>query len=148
VTGSAGGGRLAGYLIRRACRRLPEDIGAERYREWAAELAAIADDPEIRLAPVRAARALGFAVGICTSARLLSRPDGRGSSRLPRGVILAAGAIIIWVAAVEVSSIYPLDGSWGYLYVAAGGVSETLAIVAVVRAIRWFARLFSHTPRS
>ena len=148
MTGSADGGRLAGYLIRRACRRLPEDIGAERYREWAAELAAIADDPDIRLAPVRAARALGFAVGVRASARLVTRPDGSRSFRLPRGVLLAAGAIIIWVAAVEVSSAYPLDGPWGYLYVAAGGVSETLAIVAVVRAIRWFARLFTHAPRS
>jgi hypothetical protein len=148
VTGSAGGDRLAGYLIRRACRRLPEDMCDERYREWAAELAAILDEPHVRLPPVRAARALGFAAGICTSVRFLSRPDGGGSSRLPRGVLLAAGAIIIWVAAAEAASVYPLDGSWMYVYVAAGGVSEALAIVAVVSAIRWFVRLFTHARRS
>ncbi len=148
MTGSISGEHLAGYLIRRACRRLPGDIRDDRYREWAAELTAILDDPDIRLPPVRAARALGFAVGICTSARLVSRPDGSESSRLPRGVLLMAGAIIIWVAAVEVSNAYPLDGPWGYAYVAAGGVSETLAIVAVVRAIRWFIRLFTPARRS
>jgi hypothetical protein len=148
VTGSAGGYGLAGYLIRRACRGLPEDIGGEHYREWAAELAAILDDPDIRLPPVRAARALGFAAGICTSARFLSRAYGSGSSRIPRGVLFLAGAIIIWVAAVEVSTAYPLDGPWGYVYVAVGGVSEALAIVAVVRAIRWFVRLFTQARRS
>ena len=148
MTGSGGEEGLAGYLIRRACRRLPEDICGDRYREWAAELAAILDDPDIRLPAVRAARALGFAVGICTSARLLSRPERSGSFRLPRAVLLAAGAIIIWVAAVEVASVYPLDGAWTYMYVAAGGVSETLAIVAIVRAIRWFVRLFKRPRRS
>jgi hypothetical protein len=148
VTGSAGGERLAGSLIRRACRHLPEDIRGERYREWTAELAAILDDPDIRLPPVRAARALGFAAGICTSARLVSRPDGSGPSRLPRGALLAAGAVIIWVAAVEAESVYPLGGSWMYVYVAAGGVSEALAIVAVVRAIRWFVRMFTQARRS
>lgn len=148
MTGSISGEHLAGYLIRRACRRLPDDIRDDRYREWAAELTAILDDPDIRLPPVRSARALGFAAGLCTSARLLSRPDGSGSSRLPRGVLLMAGAIIIWVAAVEVSSLYPLDGPWGYVYVAVGGVSETLAIVAVVRAIRGFIRLFTQARRS
>lgn len=147
MTGSVVVGRLAGYLIRRACRRLPEDICDERYREWAAELAAILDDPDIRLPPVRAARALGFAAGICTSARFLGWPDGSGSSRLPRGVLLAAGAVIIWVAAAEAASVYPLEGPWMYVYVAAGGVSETLAIVAVVRAIRWFVRLFTQPRR-
>jgi hypothetical protein len=148
VTGSAGGELIAGYLIRQACRRLPEDIGDERCREWAAELAAILDDPEIRLPLVRAARALGFGVGICTSARTLSRADGSRSSRVPRGVLFLAGAIVIWVAAVEVSSVYPLDGPWGYVYVAVGGVSEALGVLAVVRAVRWFARLFTQARRS
>jgi hypothetical protein len=148
VTGSAAGGLIAGYLIRRACCRLPEDIGDECYREWAAELAAILDDPEIRLPLVRAARVLGFGVGIWTSARALGRAHGSRWSRLPRGVLFLAGAIVVWVAAVEVSSAYPLDGPWGYVYVAAGGASEALGVLAVVRAVRWFARLFRQARRS
>jgi hypothetical protein len=148
VTSSGGAGVIGGYLIRQACRRLPEDIGDERYREWAAELAAILDDPEVRLPPVRAARALGFALGICSSAGLLSRADGSRSSRVPRGVLYLAGAIVIWVAAVEVATAYPLEGPWGYVYVAAGGVSQALAVLAVERAVRWFARLFRPARRS
>jgi hypothetical protein len=53
--------RLGEYLVGRACRRLPPDVGEERYREWAAELPAILHDPQIRLAPWRAARMLGYA---------------------------------------------------------------------------------------
>jgi len=53
--------RLGEYLAGRACQRLPEDIREERYREWAAELPAILHDPQIRFAPRRAARMLGYA---------------------------------------------------------------------------------------
>lgn len=53
--------RLGEYLVRRACHRLPHDTREERYREWAAELPAILHDPQIRPAPRRAARMLGYA---------------------------------------------------------------------------------------
>jgi hypothetical protein len=53
--------RLGEYLVRRACRRLPEDVREERYREWAAELPAILHDPQVRPAPRRAVRMLGYA---------------------------------------------------------------------------------------
>ncbi len=149
MTGAARGQRLAEYLIRRACRGLPEDARDERCREWAAELPAILEDPDIRLAPLRTARALRYAAGTGTSARLLLRADGQArQSRLPRGVILAAAAIVIWIAGAQVSDTYPLNGSWSYLYVAIGGVSETLAILAVVRAIRWLRHRLTHPPRS
>ena len=54
--------RLGEYLVRRACHRLPQDTREERDREWAAELPAILHDPQIRLAPRRAVRMLGYAV--------------------------------------------------------------------------------------
>jgi hypothetical protein len=148
VTGFAGGERLAVYLIGRACHGLPAEIRAERYQEWAAELPAILGDPDVRLAPVRTARALGFAVGTCTSARRLRSSGNDRIARLPRCVLLAAGAVIIWVAAVETSTTYPLNGPAMYVYVAAGGVSETFAILAVVRAIRWLVRRFTRARRS
>ena len=53
--------RLGEYLVGRACQELPRDVRAERYREWAAELPAILHDPQVRLAPWRAARMLGYA---------------------------------------------------------------------------------------
>jgi hypothetical protein len=147
VSRAIGGQRVATYLIRRACRRLPQDIRGERFREWAAELPAILDDPDIRLPALRTARALRFAAGTRTSARLLLRTGGRTSRpRLPRGVLLVSAAVAIWVAGSEVSDAYPLSGEWSYLYVAAGAVSETLAILAVVRAIRWLRLRFTH-PR-
>ncbi len=61
--------RLAEYLITRACRRLPGDLAEDRYREWAAELPAILDDPEIRSGLRRAVRALSYAAGISRSTR-------------------------------------------------------------------------------
>jgi hypothetical protein len=64
-------------MIRRACRRLPGEAGAERYREWAAELPAILTDPDIGPGVRRCARALGYAAGISRCTRRLGRPGGR-----------------------------------------------------------------------
>jgi hypothetical protein len=65
--------RAADMLIRAACRRLPAEVREERGREWSAELLAILDDPGIRLAALRRARALGYAVGVYHSAGRLYR---------------------------------------------------------------------------
>jgi hypothetical protein len=73
--------RLAGHLIRRACRRLPDDIRDERYREWAAELPAILHDPGIRFALRRSARALRYAVGTIWSTRRQPRATGYTGQR-------------------------------------------------------------------
>jgi len=53
--------RIAEWLIARACRRLPEDVRDERYREWTAELPEILHDPKVRFAPRRAVATLLFA---------------------------------------------------------------------------------------
>ena len=53
--------RLGEYLVGRACQRLPPDAREERCREWAAELPVILHDPQVRFAPWRAARMLGYA---------------------------------------------------------------------------------------
>lgn len=62
--------RLGEYLVGRACQRLPKDIREERYREWAAELPAILHDAQIRLAPRRAVRMLGYAADTFRAAAL------------------------------------------------------------------------------
>ena len=53
--------RAGEYLVRRACQRLPRDVREERCREWAAELPVILHDPQVRFAPWRAVRMLGYA---------------------------------------------------------------------------------------
>jgi len=73
--------RIAEWLIRAACRRLPADVRAERCREWAAELPAILDDQSVRLPFLRALRALSFCAGISRTARQLSRSARAGSRR-------------------------------------------------------------------
>jgi hypothetical protein len=65
--------RAADMLIRAACRRLPAEVREERGREWSAELLAILDDPGIRIAALRRARALGYAVGVYHTAGRLYR---------------------------------------------------------------------------
>jgi Phospholipase_D-nuclease N-terminal len=73
--------RIAEWLIRAACRRLPADVRAERRREWAAELPAILDDQSIRPPLLRALRALSFCVGISRTTRQLSRSARAGARR-------------------------------------------------------------------
>jgi hypothetical protein len=53
--------RIGEHLVARACRRLPGKTREDRYQEWTAELPAILHDPEIRFAPLRAVRMLGYA---------------------------------------------------------------------------------------
>jgi Phospholipase_D-nuclease N-terminal len=66
-------------MIRRSCRQFPADVGADRCREWTAELSAILDDASIRSSFLRALRALAFCAGIASTTRQLSRPARAGS---------------------------------------------------------------------
>jgi hypothetical protein len=116
---------LGEYLIRRACRRLPADIREERYREWAAELPVILHDPQIRFAPWRAARMLGYAAD---TLRGTARTPGstRGAIILSRPallflVIFLAGfvAMNIWLIVLAPGDERPyLDLVSGLLFVA------------------------------
>ena len=84
--------RLGEYLVGRVCQRLPKDIREERYREWAAELPAILHDAQIRLAPRRAVRMLGYAADTFRAAALthvrarrqIARHDGGAEHPAPR----------------------------------------------------------------
>jgi hypothetical protein len=83
VSATPRGQRIAEWLIRAACRRLPADVRAERCREWIAELPAILGDESIRLSLLRTLRALAFCAGISRTTRQLSR-SWRASSRRAR----------------------------------------------------------------
>ena len=83
--------RLGEYLVGRACRRLPKNIREERYREWAAELPAILHDPQIRLAPRRADRMLGYAADTFRGTPLTHVR----ARRLPPAVTAALSALLL-----------------------------------------------------
>jgi hypothetical protein len=79
-------------LIRAACRRLPVDARAERYREWTAELPAILADESIRPSLLRALRAIAFCAGISKTTRQLTRLT-RAGARRTRTAQWRAGAL-------------------------------------------------------
>jgi hypothetical protein len=93
VSQGLGAQRIAEWLIRLACRRLPADVRAERCREWAAELPAILDDPAIRPTFLRTVRALAFCIGISRTTRQLSR-SARAGSRPTRNPQWRTGAML------------------------------------------------------
>jgi hypothetical protein len=91
--------RLGEFLVGRACQRLPQDIREERYREWAAELPVILHDPQIRLAPRRAVRMLGFAADTFRGTALTRVRAGRQApaTTAALSVLLLAGlAVMTW----------------------------------------------------
>jgi len=84
--------RIAEWLIHAACRRLPADERAERYREWTAELPAIMADESIRSSLLRALRAIAFSAGISKTTRQLTRLT-RSDSRRARNAQWRAGEL-------------------------------------------------------
>lgn len=100
--------RICERLIRAACRWLPEDMRAERCREWAAELPAILDDQSIRPGLRRAVRALIYSAGIARTARQLSRAGGGArpvrTSQWRNGAIRARPPDVAVRASVGVAS--------------------------------------------
>ena len=102
--------RICDRIIRAACRRLPEDMRAERVREWSAELPAILTDQNPRLALRRAMRALAFSAGIARTTRKLGRSDrpGQPSPRrdgAPQGrpasvAVRAVVGLVVWLLVV------------------------------------------------
>ncbi len=89
--------RTGEYLVGWACRRLPREIRDERYREWAAELPVILHDPEIRLAPHRAVRMLGYAADTLRATALPpGQPRRRAAPWTPLlGPLLIAGLAVV-----------------------------------------------------
>ena len=117
--------RLGEYLVRRACRQLPPDVREERYREWAAELPVILHDPQVRFAPWRAARMLGYAAD---TLRGTAMTPGTARGRISRlwakrdGPLLVVGlavALSVWgVVQAPGDWLNYLRLVWGLLFVA------------------------------
>ena len=144
---------LGEYLVRRACQRLPQDIGEERYREWAAELPAILHDPQVRFAPWRAARMLAYAADTLRAAGMTPRSSRRLIPPVTATLDLMfpiGGVMVVALASLSIA-LAPGYGqnyiwlAWGLLLVAHGirkrvhpagrmtalfGVSATLALAA------------------
>jgi hypothetical protein len=147
--------RIAEHLIRRACRRLPRDLRDERDREWAAELPTIISDPDIRFAFLRSARALRYAAGVYRATRHLPRAarapawGTRQPTIFPRpgGVIPAIAAVIAWLAVIGLARAFPPAGPWTWLILPIALLPPTLAVIAIVRFVRWCRRRSRQTPR-
>jgi Clp amino terminal domain, pathogenicity island component len=86
--------RLGEYLVGRACQRLPPGVREERYREWTAELPVILQDPQVRFAPRRAVRMLGYAADML------------------RGTIMTPGSAHGQISRLSpaVDLLFPVDG--------------------------------------
>jgi len=149
--------RICERFIRAACRRLPEDMRAERCREWAAELPAILDDPSIRPGLRRAVRALTFSAGIARTTRRLSRSrrgarparasqwrDGAMRARPADVAVRATVGVAIWLVlvfiAIALGRAFPHLPGWllpAGLVLAAGFDAFCLADIARAGQVRY-----------
>ncbi len=118
--------RTGEYLVGRACRRLPPKTRDQRYREWTAELPAILHDPQIRLAPYRAVRMLGYAADTLRAATLTPGPARRRPAAILTPFLglffvlgLTAAAWATWVTVrAPVHWVNYLQVAWSLLLVA------------------------------
>ena len=127
---------FADYLIRRACRRLPGSAADERYREWAAEVHAILNDPATRPEMLRLARALRYAVGItrCTHDPQLA---GRNNSRSLARRLITGVAVYLCVIGLffGINTAFRLQGPGPLIVViAACACFDAFCIVDVYRS--------------
>ena len=124
--------RIGERMIRSSCRKFPADVGADRCREWTAELTAILEDASIRSSFLRALRALAFCAGIARTTRQLSRP-ARARSRNASNEQWRTGAPRARPGALAVRVAVGLAA---YLVVA-GLVIGTTALTAHPRPSPW-----------
>jgi hypothetical protein len=117
--------RVGDYLVGRACQRLPQDIREERYREWAGELPAILHDPQIRLAPRRAIRMLGYAADTFRGTALTHVRASRQAPAITTALsllLLASLGIVTWnIRNIAQAPGHPLNYlrlAWSLLLVA------------------------------
>jgi hypothetical protein len=146
--------RAGEYLLSLACNRLPPDIREEQYREWAAELPAILHDPQIRLAPWRAVRMLGFAADTVRGTAVAA---GRARGWMPRlsaaWALLVLGGCLVSVALGTWLIVQAPGSAQGYLVLAwavpfsaffirkrvrpAGRMTALLAISGIPGLVAW-----------
>jgi fumarate reductase subunit D len=120
--------RAAEWLIRGACRRLPEAARDDRYEEWTSELPHILSDPGVHPAPRRAVKALLFAADQHRTVRRLGMPRAGGLT----------SALSAWISsmsrkklAIVVAVLLPLAVLAGLADSAGGVYSLVVAVVGV-----------------
>jgi hypothetical protein len=171
MTSRPGSQRIAEYVIRRACAHLPGDLREERYREWTAEIPAILHDSDVPLGLLRFARALRYAAGTWAFSRRLARgsaarhvasPSAGGWAnrshrralarpRLPDGTLFGIAAVLAWITIlVAAGRGSPPPGTANGLastaFVVIVFVPDVLALIAVIRFVRWLRRRSRHGP--
>ena len=151
MTGRLQAQRLAERLIRRACRYLPEDVRADRYREWTAELPAIRHDPGIGFPPRRAARAVRFAAGTIRTARRTPGavryllPDNATAITAGVRLLICFGIAIIGGGAL---AAWPPRGGWIPLAITGGVAVWVFAVIQELTLAVWLVRLLRRDRRS
>jgi hypothetical protein len=162
VTGRPATLRLARFLIRRACRRLPGGLRQERYREWTAELPAILDDPQIRSRIRRAVRTVRFAAGQRRAAKRLARAAGSSRRRIVTLRVSVAGLAVglaALIAGLRIADHAVTDDSGPAVtgtVMAVTGAAALISCLAVItgmmvatgasRLWRWFRRPGHRAP--
>jgi DivIVA domain-containing protein len=114
--------RIGGSLIGLASRLLPGGIRDERRREWTAELPAILEDPDTRLAAHRAARMLGYAAGAVWGSALKA---GGARGRLTAVMAVVVGLFTAEVVTLAVRGILgaaKAPGDWVHYCLIVGGI--------------------------
>jgi hypothetical protein len=139
--------RIGEYLVGRACRRLPPEIRDERFQEWAAELPAILHDCEIRLAPHRAVRMLGYAADTLRGTALTPSSPRRRSARL--STLVLSQLVIADLVAMAGSSwdTTRAPGDW-VNYLLAGWFFIFFLVIVAWRPTRRWAHTGGHNMRA
>ncbi|SOE19083.1 hypothetical protein [Streptomyces sp. OK228] len=115
--------RVAEFLLRRACRSLPEEQAEECFAAWAGELPAILSDPD--LSGLRAAwRAVAFAFGQFRTAEELA-------ARQPADTLDAAKALPLTGAFVLLAVTSDSEGVVGSIGTAAAGILAVVGCIAL-----------------
>jgi hypothetical protein len=115
--------RAAELVLRRACRRLPEEQAEERFAEWSAELPAICNDPD--LSGLRAAwRAVAFALGQIRTVEELA-------ARQPADLLDAARTLPLVGALALLAVTSDSDGMVGSIGTAAAGFLAVIGCIAL-----------------
>jgi hypothetical protein len=111
--------RIGEYLVGRACRHLPRKIREDRYLEWVAELPAILHDPEVRSAPHRAVRMLGYAADTLRGVALTPGSPRRRLAAIWSLWVRVALVVDLVAAAWEIRETVRAPEHWvNYAYVA------------------------------
>jgi drug/metabolite transporter (DMT)-like permease len=132
--------RIAEGVIRVSSRGLPQDVRAERLREWSAELPAILDDATVRPEFMRWLRALSYAAGIAVTTRRLRRSAGRPASLAVRAVAGLVVWLIVIATVMLVLRAFGHHNAWAFavtLALAGGFAAFCLADIARSQSVRY-----------